>query len=360
VTERKRYDSIREQTSQPRFGLVHAFYANMGGFAFYGPYGDNNPIVEESLFQISTNPLYTVEVPRFRTLIYIIEHFPHVLTDITEEYILDKAEYSSLSKALLIVQVAWFCTNCASRLSHSLPLSLLEVSTAAHASRTLFTYFVWYSKPLNVAAPTIMREKEAREVYALLKCSQFEYNEALEMAKERAAADSSAPTGPQESAIIVLAANVLQHHLSDPIRPPHESCFRRPKKLLFPGSFGNKANKAKAMAMSMVLPTILYGIVHFLAWSVQFPTALERSLWRASSFVVTCSGLVALLLLWSLLWLDEVLKSNYGLTTRLDVIATTMFIGVIPLVHTVASGFLVVESFRQLYFLDPAVYQLPL
>ena len=201
MTEQRRYDLI-EQTSQAHFGLVHAFYAVMGGFAFYGPFDDDNPTSEEPSFQLSTNPRHTVKAPNFDTLEYIMEHFPHILTDIPEEYILDQAASSSLSKALLIVQVAWFCTNCASRLFQGLPLSLLEVSTAAHAFCTLLTYFVWWSKPINVAAPTLMREKEAREVYALLKCSREEYDKALEMAQKRAGGDSS--TGK-----IVLAANAL-------------------------------------------------------------------------------------------------------------------------------------------------------
>ena len=54
-----------------------------------------------------------------------------------------------------------------------------------------------------------MREKKAQEVYALLKCSDAEYDEALDIAKERAAGGSLVPTGPHESAKIVLAANAL-------------------------------------------------------------------------------------------------------------------------------------------------------
>jgi len=185
----------------------------MGGFAFYGPQDDNIRTVEESLFEILTNPRYTLEVPRFATLIYIMKHFPHILTGIPEKYILDQAASSSLSKAILIVQVAWFCTNCASRLFQRLPLSLLEVSTAAHAFCTLVTYFVWWSKPLNVAAPTVLREKDAREVYALLKCSDDEYDRALRIAERRAAGRPSTRPETHGSGKIVLAAGVFEYIL---------------------------------------------------------------------------------------------------------------------------------------------------
>ena len=114
-TEQKRYN-LMEATSQPDFSRVHAFYAVMGGFAFYGSDIDGILTGEESLFELSRNPRFVVDVPTFHALIYIMKHFPQIITDIPEEAILDRVESSSLSKALLIVQVGGFCTNCLSRL----------------------------------------------------------------------------------------------------------------------------------------------------------------------------------------------------------------------------------------------------
>jgi len=328
----------------------------MGGFAFYGPFDNDNPTAEESFFQISTNPRYTVEVPRLDTLEYIVEHFPHILTDIPEEYILDQAASSSLSKALLIVQVAWFCTNCVSRRLQHLPLSLLEVSTAAHALCTLLTYFVWWSKPIDVAAPTLMREKKAREVYALLKCTKEEYDKALEMARKRA---STLP-GTHGSGKIVLAANALRH-LQTPKRPPRSVSFKNNDHMPIPGTFGNKLTGsiwpwAVSVSINTAISPIFYGLVHFLAWGGRFPTPLERVLWQVSSFVVTCSGLVEVSVAWSLNWLtDRGIIHGSKIKT---VIQSICFV-IIPFAHILASGFLIVESFRQLPFLDSAAYGLP-
>jgi len=88
----------------------------MGGFVFYGSDTGEIPTVEESVVGLSTNHRFIVEVPKFEALIYIMEHFPQIITDTDEETILDRAESSGLGKAVLVVQVAWFCTNCASRL----------------------------------------------------------------------------------------------------------------------------------------------------------------------------------------------------------------------------------------------------
>jgi hypothetical protein len=348
-------NDLVERKSQPHFGLVHAFYAVMGGFAFYGPYDDNTPDAKESLFEISTNPLHTLDIPKSDALVYIMRYFPHIITDITEEYILDRAESSSLSKALLVVQVGWFCTNCVSRLVQHLPLSLLEVSTAAHAVCTLFTYFVWWSKPINVAAPTILREKEAREVHALLKCSEEEYDEALEVAQKLAAGDSSTPVGNHGLEKVVLAANALQHLLPTLERPPY--FFRsRTQHILVPGSLVTESgsNGFYELTTTAVSP-VLYGLVHFLAWGDQFPIPLERLLWRISSFVVTFSGFVGVAGTLGLGAL-ELLTRAKPIFLRLALLICYVMM---PIVYVLASGFLVVESFRQLFFLDPAAYQLP-
>ena len=352
VTEQRRYNPI-ERTPHPHFGLVHAFYAAMGGFAFYASYDDDTP---KSFFEISTNPRCAIDIPKFNTLVYIMKHFPHIVTDIPEEDILDRAASSSLSKALLVFQVAWFCTNCASRLFQHLPLSLLETSTAAHAFCTLLTYFVWWSKPLNVATPTVLREKEAREVYALLKCSDDEYYKALDMARKRAAGDSSMPTGLDGPEKIFLAAGALQHLLPTPERPPRSLSFHSHDRMLVPGAGGNKLPNADfSTSVSMAISPVLYGLVHFLAWNDRFPTPLEQLFWRVSSFVVSCSGLMEIFLVLSGEWLEERYKRAHYLIINMLLV----FAFVVPLAHVLASGFLIVESVRQLLFLDNAAYQLP-
>ena len=358
MTEQKR-GNRKKQTSEPYFGLVHAFYGNMGGFAFQD---DENS---------------TVDVPKSDTLGYIMTHFPDIITNTREETILDLAASSSLDKFVLIAQVAWFCISCGSRLFQHLPLTLLEVSTAAHAFCTLATYFVWWAKPLNVAVPTLLREKEAQEVHALLKCSDSEYETALEMAKKGGTRDSGASQGPQPSARVVLAANALGHILNakrpapeEPVpeepalekpaseepalKPPPEPRFREPS-MLTPGIFVKTTNNDNQFIwlIAAAISPILYGPIHFLAWNDNFPTSMEQLLWRVSSTVVTCSGLVAVCMPMLVVMLDG------RLPFKLDALGATLSFFVIPTAHMLASGYLIIESFRQLASLDPTAYQLP-
>ena len=325
----------------------------MGGFAFDGSHGGKYPIIEDSLVHIEMNPRCAVDIPGFETLIYIMKHFPEIIIDVPGHKIIDPAESSSLSKALLILQVGWFCTSCVSRLFQHLSLSLLEVSTAAHAFCTLVTYLVWWSKPMNVAAPTLLSGKAAEEVHALLKCSDDEYEMALKMLKGKAGGDSQSPD-PRVSEKIVLAANALRH-LSSPERPPPEPRFEGHRSLLVPRNFTNRSRRrAFFVRIATAISPILHGPIHFLAWNGNFPTPLERLLWRVSSIVATCSGLVGAYVLFFLWKLDDLSNSKYRLYVVADILSA-----VIPGVHVLASGFLLIESFRQLLFLDPTAYELP-
>ncbi len=128
-----------------KFTLEHGFYATMGGFAIAFPPADDG-----------TESRANLTVENIRSLMkdkpdFIIPKLQVPLTSIT-----DRSKSSSLGKALLFVQVAWFCLNCASRLAQRLPLSLLEVSTLAHGVCTLASYAVWWSKPLNIDEPTLI------------------------------------------------------------------------------------------------------------------------------------------------------------------------------------------------------------
>ena len=323
----------------------------MGGVAFYKSDGDDTLTVDESLFELSTNPNFTVDVPGIEALTYIMKHFPHIITDIPEETILDRARYNGLSTTLLIVQVAWFCTNCASGLIQRFPLSLFEVSTVARGLCTLLAYFVWWSKPLNVAVPTMMRGKEARKVHALLTCRDREYDEALKMARKMAGGDSSTMTEGNKKEKITLAANALQSLLPNPERPPR---FHDPPSTMIPGSVSVTSGISRGERYELTavaVSSILYGLIHLLAWSHRFPTPLEHVLWLVSSIVITCSGAMTVLVAFVAKKFPEPSGQSFRCPLRIMALIL-IFIGVmIPLAHIIASGFLLVESLRQLFLL---------
>jgi len=126
---------------------------------------------------------------------------------------------------------------------------------------------------------------------------------------------------------------------------------------MIPGAFGRESGSSLFYELiTIAVSPVIYGILHFLAWNDHFPTPLERVLWRVSSVVVTCSGIVGIPLAVAL----NAIGDNLSGTLKAISITMAAFTGFLtPTVHIVSSGFLIVESFRQLFFLEPAAYQLP-
>ena len=124
-------------------------------------------------------------------------------------------------------------------------------------------------------------------------------------------------------------------------------------RLLVPGTFSNKSpNRDILVPLVAAISPIVFGPIHFLVWNDTFPTPMEQRLWYVSSAVVTGSGPVGVCLALFFMMLHHI-SDNRGL----DVFANAMTVAVIPALHMLASGFLIIESFRQLAYLDPPSYQ---
>ena len=180
---------------------------------------------------------------------------------------------------------------------------------------------------------------------------ECEYNRALRMAKRMAAGESPTAANSNEDQI-VLAANALRH-LPNPQKPPL---------LPFHSHFGFSAPGSSWIYslpdqvygfISIATPPILYGLIHFLASSDHFPTPREHLLWLVSSVVVTCWGPFFALIA-RIIYIFGVSKDGWA-----ERFMFLLGLFVILPAYVLASGFLIVESFRQLFFLDPTAYQLP-
>ncbi|EKM55012.1 uncharacterized protein PHACADRAFT_94757 [Phanerochaete carnosa HHB-10118-sp] len=133
--------------------LTHGYYAAMGGFVL-----DSSP-----------TPVFGTETRLVLTpwmLDFLMKRAPNLIPDLSEDDILCQSKSDGLAKALLVVQLLYFAVSCIARLAQSLPLSLLEVWTLAHALGTIFVYAIWWKKPLNISKPTVITGMRAREFAA--------------------------------------------------------------------------------------------------------------------------------------------------------------------------------------------------
>jgi len=133
-------------------------YAVMGGFAV------DQRNAEEPYFPRSLSRL-TILPTGLRLLANVDLN---LIPDISKEEISDKSKANGLAKTVVCVQAFWFCVQCITRLSQGLPITLLELNTFVHALCALLIYWLWWHKPLDVAEPTLFKEKEIHGLVALL------------------------------------------------------------------------------------------------------------------------------------------------------------------------------------------------
>ncbi|GJE96399.1 hypothetical protein PsYK624_125950 [Phanerochaete sordida] len=133
--------------------LAHSFYAYMGGF-----------VLDSSLTPAFGTDKTLTLAPRL--FVFLMEHAPDIIPDISEADIQRKGKSSWLAKALLVSQLLYFSISCAARLAQKLSLTLLEVWTLAHALGAIGIYVLWWKKPFDAAEPIVIGGEQAQEFAA--------------------------------------------------------------------------------------------------------------------------------------------------------------------------------------------------
>ncbi|KAL8687377.1 MAG: hypothetical protein Q9218_006431, partial [Villophora microphyllina] len=116
------------------------------------------------------NPILPAERERMRLTLkgisVALKVRPEILETLLVDDVLDKSKASPLAKAIVCCQALWFCLQCIGRLAQSIPVSLLELNTFAHALVTIVIYVQWWHKPLDIEKSTVVRGDLAREMLA--------------------------------------------------------------------------------------------------------------------------------------------------------------------------------------------------
>jgi hypothetical protein len=150
--------SSRAAGRRHRWTTAHSFYAIMGGFVFDTSDADIN-FLPNSRQRLTLTP---------KGLLYLLEHEPDLVPDISEEHICDKSKASNLAKTLVCLQALWFCVQCIVRFAQGLAVSLLELNVFGHAICALLMYLLWWDKPLDIEEPTVLSGNMVREMCALM------------------------------------------------------------------------------------------------------------------------------------------------------------------------------------------------
>jgi hypothetical protein len=265
---------------------------------------------------------------------------------ITENEIRDRSKGDMLSKGLVMIQTGWFILQCIARRIEHLPLTELELVTLAFAALNFVTYGLWWNKSLNVQCPFRVPVKRRTGESEGSKGAGENYQSADD---ENSGEDSG---GQDMDAMAVFgmlitsivdamrgaisktleamckAPGAIVHAIRDTIKRSVEyvhkhrwRTFRNgAEAVVFHGiggpveSFGAMgfgtydgvevgtifyAGSGSKITWTFGIPgaviATIFGGIHCVAWSFQFPSYMEQLLWRIASLSITCFPMIAVL-----------------------------------------------------------------
>ena len=251
--------------------MVHAFYADSGGFVFGSRDSPPFPVTARQLhFLIKTK---VIEAPM-----------------ITKEEIWDKSKADLFAKIIGGIQSTWFVLQVVGRAVERMPVTLLELSTLALICCTGTSLFFWFHKPLNVETSTFVH-------------SDWTISELCDLGGE--AAHGAWQYTPLDF------ADPLDYTSS---RMPFSHVWGikdRPLKRI-PNDRDSLLHNWKVVVL-LAIPTAAFGTSQLIAWNFIFPTRTEQLLWR-----YTCLGNGFVLGVGCALEVGAIIKSRYtvaGLNT---------------------------------------------
>jgi hypothetical protein len=173
---------------------------------------------------------------------------------------------SALGKTVACVQISWFMLQIITRVAKHLPISQLEVATLAFVICSILMYLLFSSIPRGITA----------SVEVNLDCPI--HGERL----HHFASDLLKLGGYSGFALHFWPGGI--HQRPNLMFPPPNDIVRDD------GPRITKHNDVQQYCYGKIglsLAGTLFGVVHCLAWSLDFPTPAERIVWRTSSLFIS-------------------------------------------------------------------------
>ena len=217
-------------TNLDHWTLRHGFYCAMGGFVISVP--------DDRLRPFPVNP---------KQLLWLMAKGLIRIPSVTSKEIEDKSKQDSLIKALALGQTVCFVAQCIGRGIQGLPVSTLEITTMAYVACMLPSMLFWWSKPYGIVTPT-----------------------PLDIAHW--------PPGSSEQLDKLASEDlwVLYRQMSLTRYP------RVINSIALDSHWVTRDLSRSPNWVVLAFTAALFGGVHCIAWNFEFPTVVERWLWRAS------------------------------------------------------------------------------
>jgi len=329
--------NLAEEHKGEGWTLTHGFFAIMGGFM---EYEGNQPI----------RVLYPDELESYS--LTGNGDFPRL----SKAEIDDKSKGDAISKGVVILQTGWFVTQCIARRVQGLPITELELATIAFAALNFVIYLLWWDKPLNVQRGVRVYKK--RRIEELIDDGDVEATVGCWVALSDALSDipNAIIRGPVLVDSPVKASPWIVRVLWWTLFKPAEVLLPDDEEDSFDSEtrvntfYPVKLDTSKGFALFlMATVTLAFGAIHCIGWSFEFPSSIERTLWRVASLSIT--GIPIMFLVLSGF---HIANDRFSLIGSFSDTCTTMIWTLLLFVYILSRLVLLVLPFLCLRSLPPA------
>jgi len=277
--------------------ITHGFFATMGGFM---EYNGNQPIrvlLPEQLDSYSLTG--NGDFPR-----------------ISEAEIEDKSKGDAISKGVVILQTGWFVVQCIARGVKGLPVTELELVTVAFAALNFVIYVLWWDKPQNVKRGVrVYRKRNPEET---VDDGNAETTVGFWTALREALSHLPAAIVRGPSVFLEDFDSWLFRVLMWPfVRPmiivfsPGDDEYEKRVATFYPNEWVTGTEKFSIFLV--VTTTLAFGGIHCIAWSFNFPSHIEGTLWRVASLSITSVPILCpVLVIFGAVVDDFLLRERFG------------------------------------------------
>ncbi|KAK5996334.1 hypothetical protein PT974_03089 [Cladobotryum mycophilum] len=277
----------------------------------------------------------------------VIEKLPWI----REEEINDKSKADFLVKLLAIIQILWLIVQLIVRRIHRVPFTQLEITTAAFAGSAIIIYAIDFVKPKDITVPFYVDVETVvtyEQFSAIVDAAPFAYMQGKRYYM---------PTSAVHDHIDYEAGeNVLRKDCNS-----NSKCWCTPCKKCDPRQASGRSHCTKyvmsareADSWSFLIGFVSatsFGGVHLFAWNAHFPTEVESQLWKIAALMIIF--LPCLFIISHLFFIGRKPKTVPPYIRCV----LRVFMLLIAICYVPCRLFLLAESFRSLYYLEPRAFK---
>ncbi|KIJ33861.1 hypothetical protein M422DRAFT_182800 [Sphaerobolus stellatus SS14] len=287
----------QREVSGKDWTMVHGHYLQMGGFVLHIHRPED--LQTQDTFDISPpgpGP-NGFSVLHYNTLERLMREGRLDFPSISEPEIKDKSKSDALGKTVASAQIIWFITQVVARRARGLAITEIELTTSALAALNTVMYFLWWDKPFDVQCPSIVRLK-SQELPAEMNSSSR--NEQLHHYRHRHYHFSSYSTRDRSSVrealyykkgCLYTLSNIAP---TSPFTQTLRELTRGEEKSVPADRVGifhiehqdaEEIGSIRRFSITMAVGCI-FGGLHLIGWSFNFPSRVEMLAWRISGCVI--------------------------------------------------------------------------